>query len=61
MSYFTEILARLGYRNQKSADGRLRISSQLSLGDYKQYLNNAGGQYNTELIGNGGATYEGKI
>jgi len=61
MSYFGQVLANLGFRNQKSVDGRLRISQQISLGDYKQYLNNAGGQYNTELIGEGLSTYEGNV
>lgn len=56
MSYFNT--TNLGYQNQKSPDGRLRTSSQLSLGDYKQFANNASGQYHTVLIGTGAATYE---
>jgi len=51
----------LGYKNQKASDGRLRIASQISLGDYKQYLNDAGGQFNTETIGTGSYTYEGAL
>jgi hypothetical protein len=56
MSYLNKV--DLGYLNQKSVDGRLRISNQISLGDYKQWLNNASGQFNTELIGGGTASYE---
>lgn len=55
MSYFNT--ANLGYRNQKSADGRLRISSQISLGDYKQFVQDPDGKFSQELIGTGGSTY----
>jgi hypothetical protein len=59
MTFIKEHVADLGYLAQKSADGRLRTSSQISQGDYKQINDLAGGSWNTELIGGGTATYEG--
>lgn len=48
----------LGYRSQQSVDGRLRTSTQVSTGDYKQFLNWAPGQFNTVPIGGATNVYE---
>jgi len=61
MTFIKQTISDLGYLNQKSADGRLRVSNQISLGDYKQHLDNAGGLFNTAEIAGGLATYEGSL
>jgi hypothetical protein len=61
MTFIRQTVSDLNYLNQKSADGRLRISNQISVGDYKQHLDNAGGLFNTEEIAGGLATYEGSV
>lgn len=57
MSFFNKI--DLGFKNQKSPDGRLRTNAQLLLGDYKQFTDLAPGLFDTEVIGGGSFTYEG--
>ena len=59
MTFIRETVSDFAYLNQKSPDGRLRTSSQISVGDYKQHVNNAAGQFNTVEIAGGLATYEG--
>jgi hypothetical protein len=55
MSYLNT--SNLGFRNQKSADGRLRISTQISLGDYKQFVADPSSKYDEQLIGSAASTY----
>ena len=58
MTFLRQTVSDLGYRAQKSVDGRLRISPQISLGDYKQHNDAAMGEFNTEQIGGGNFIYE---
>lgn len=58
MSNFNTTTVNTNYQNQRSPDGRTRISSQLSIGAYKQIIDNDAGNFDSYTNNAATITYE---